>query len=833
MPLERIKAGSVRRKIIFVFLTVVAALALSYTISRVAFREMMARVDHITAPDPRLELVQQITRDMIQTNNVLTNKSYSKTSTRIMQSLDSLASLNVENQTQLMRIDSIKFLLRQRDSLFNDYLALHETVVRNPVLRDQLSSLEKLIDQSTRDSVVRSTESQKVATTITEPEEEKDERSWFSRVFGSRRASEPSERRVVQEEVNVQIDTITRGANDSTNVMLGQVVQKIQSESTQQRTQLLNREMALAHAENTLTRNIFIILLSVEQDAFQETARINEETRLVVNESVSTISFIFIIFIIVIAIMIYLILADIRKSNLYRQALEEAKEEAEHHANAKQRFLSNMSHELRTPLQSIIGFSEQLNNKYNEEQGIVTAIHHSSEHLLQIVNEILDYSRINSGKLTLENQSFDFAEVIRNITDIMKSLADKKQLNLQAEIDLNGHELLWGDVYRIRQILFNLLSNAIKFTETGAVTMSVHAIQSAVSVQGKKDKQIPLDITIVVKDTGIGIPEQDLDRVFTHFEQSNFTEKSIQSGSGLGLSIVKAICEGMGGTITVESEVGKGTSFTVQVPLWTAPAQEVHPEADANQHLIASQTAPLANNVEFDGTLWLVDDDALILNLCEMILEKHGIPYKSFSSPETLLQEKITDDLSGIIMDIRMPGLDGYQLNRMLREKIAQKQINRDRIKLYAFTAQALPEEQESIRAQGFDDLLLKPFREEDLLKLLGVQIGTTQAIKNTEAEEDILQDNQIIALFVRDTLADTEQLLQASGNAERQSFIFHRLAGRIGQFGNNKLSFQLKKLEIDTRSGDILGDIEVDKYIAEIKAFVSQVKLNQSTEIT
>lgn len=832
MPLEKIKTGSVRRKIIFVFLTVVAALALSYTISRVAFREMMTRVDYITAPDPRLELVQQITRDMIQTNNVLTNKSYSKTSSRIMQSLDSLASLNVENQTQLMRIDSIKFLLGQRDSLFNDYLALHETVVRNPVLRDQLSSLEKLIDQSTRDSMVRSTESQKVATTITEPEDEKDERSWFSRVFGSRKASEPTERRVVKEEVNVQIDTIARGANDSTNVMLGQVVQQIQSENTQQRTQLLNREMALAHAENTLTRNIFIILLSVEQDAFQETARINEETRLVVNESVSTISFIFIIFIIVIAIMIYLILADIRKSNLYRQALEEAKEEAEHHANAKQRFLSNMSHELRTPLQSIIGFSEQLNDKYDEEQGIVKAIHHSSEHLLQIVNEILDYSRINSGKLTLENQAFDFAEVICNIMDIMKSLADKKQLDLQAEIDLNGHELLWGDVYRIRQILFNLLSNAIKFTETGAVTMTVQAVESAVSAQGKKDKQIPLGIMIVVKDTGIGIPEQDLDRVFSHFEQSNFTEKSIQSGSGLGLSIVKAICEAMEGTITVESEVGKGTSFTVQVPLWTAPAQGIHPETDPSHSQIEAQDQP-ATKVEFEGTLWLVDDDALILNLCEMILEKHGIPYKSFASPEALLQEKITDDLSGILMDIRMPGLDGYQLNRMLREKIAQKQIDRDRIKLYAFTAQALPEEQERMRKLGFDDLLLKPFREVDLLNLLGIQAGVVQGTNNSAAEEDILQDNQIIDLFVQDTVKDTEQLLFASGNAEDQSFILHRLAGRIGQFGNNKLSFQLKKLEIDTRSGDVLTDAEVEKLVAEIKNFIAQVQQNQSTGVT
>src|SRR5690606_20446743 len=225
-----------------------------------------------------------------------------------------------------------------------------------------------------------------------------------------------------------------------------------------------------------------------------------------------------IVVVLVIAIMVYFILADIRKNNAYRAALEAAKEEEEYHAAAKQRFLANMSHELRTPLQSIVGYAEQLKMKHNEENTMVDAIHQSTEHLLQIVNEILDYSRINSGKISLEAHPIDMREITNNIIGIMQPLALKKNLTLTHSVQADPELVLSGDPYRVRQILFNLLSNAIKFTENGSVKVDV-AIRSMnkrttiTSAQEMKKRPSTVLLDIQVEDTGIGIADENLERI--------------------------------------------------------------------------------------------------------------------------------------------------------------------------------------------------------------------------------------------------------------------------------------------------------------------------------
>src|SRR5690606_20875833 len=207
--------------------------------------------------------------------------------------------------------------------------------------------------------------------------------------------------------------------------------------------------------------------------------------------------------------MVYLILADIRRSNADRLALEAAKEEAEYHAAAKQRFLANMSHELRTPLQSIIGYSEQLKQGQPESDTQVDAIYQSSEHLLQIVNEILDYSRITSGKIILNEKPFAVTGLISSVVAVMKTQAQAKGLELKLNTRVLGSGHVLGDAFRIKQILFNLLSNAVKFTDRGKVTLDVSTVVYAEKTE----------LSMVVKDTGKGIPKGDLERIFRSEER--------------------------------------------------------------------------------------------------------------------------------------------------------------------------------------------------------------------------------------------------------------------------------------------------------------------------
>src|SRR5690606_9202931 len=231
--------------------------------------------------------------------------------------------------------------------------------------------------------------------------------------------------------------------------------------------QFVDREMELTVASNALISNMLSILHSVENEAMQQMEVDNQQAKAVVSESVWRIGGSILAFSLVTAIMVYLILADIRRGNGDRVAFEAAKEEAEYHAAATQRFVANMIHELRTPLHSLIRYSVQLKQDQPDGDTKIDAIYQSSEHLLQIVNEILDYSRITSGKITLNEKPFEVKGLISSVVSVMKTQAQTKGLELNLNTRVLGSGYVLGDAFRIRQILFNLLSNAVKFTDRG------------------------------------------------------------------------------------------------------------------------------------------------------------------------------------------------------------------------------------------------------------------------------------------------------------------------------------------------------------------------------
>jgi len=834
MPTQNIQSTeSVRSKVIFVFLTCAAALALAWVISRVAFTEMMDTVENITTPDPKLEMVSAISRDIMRLDQLQRSqafggntsyKSFSKESATIVASLDSLKQRYQGSDIQRARIDSIKTLLRQRDKLFNAYVKVREKVVDSREFSEQLRSLSDVLYEPGSDSTIVTTERKRRTTTIAGDTAaiavpiDQDDRGFFSRLFGRKRPEQQSppvveERRMVEEELETIVDTIRAVQHDSTLARIDSAVQHFQLLQQQQRDQFVNQEMELTITSNTLISNMLSILHSVENEAMQQMEVDNRQARAVVSESVWRISAIILAFFIITAIMVYLILADIRKNNAYRRALEAAKEEAEYHAAAKQRFLANMSHELRTPLQSIIGYSEQLKHGEHADNVKVDAIYQSSEHLLQIVNEILDYSRITSGKITLNEKSFAVAGLVSSVVAVMKTQAQTKGLKLEYNTRLLGSGHVIGDAFRIKQILFNLLSNAIKFTDSGKVTLHVNTV-----VYGEKT-----ELSIVVKDTGKGIPAGDLKRIFNDFEQSENANSGVHFGSGLGLSIVKAICESMGGQIRVESKKGYGSAFKVNLPLKTV-ASSISAVAERGTQDTAKP---------FEGRVWIVDDDRLILGLCQSILDKHHVPYRCFTSPSEVLETVWDPEVKVVLMDIRMPEMDGTQLNRELRKKIHTKGVH-----VYACTAQVLPEEQERILAQGFDGLLLKPFKEADLLQLLGVSpeeqaergapgLATIQQLALDEEE----QAQKIIALYTRDTNADLAALKEhyRARNLAEIELLLHRIAGRTAQIGADKIAFRLRKMEIDARNGELPSAAEFEHALTQLTDLMQQLQIHGS----
>lgn len=831
MPSQDIKSTrSVRRKVIFVFLSCVVSLVLAWIISRVAFTEIMDTVESIATPDPKLEIVSGISRDIMRLDQLqraqafggnTAYNSFSKESAAIIGSLDSLNQLYVGSSTQRLRIDSIKTLLRQRDKLFNAYVKVREKVVDSKEFSEQLQLLSDLIYEPNTERKVVTTERKRRTTTIAGDTSAvavplaEDDRGFFSRLFGRKPTEQPQqvveERRMVEEEMETIIDTIRATQPDSLLVRIDSAVQRFQRLQRRQREQFVDREMELTVASNALISNMLSILHSVENEAMQQMEVNNLQAKAVVSESVWRIGGIILAFLFITAIMIYLILADIRRSNADRMALEAAKEEAEYHAAAKQRFLANMSHELRTPLQSIIGYSEQLKQTQPEDDTTVDAIYQSSEHLLQIVNEILDYSRITSGMIALNEKPFAIKGLISSVVAVMKTQAQSKQLELLLNTRVLGSGYVVGDAFRIKQILFNLLSNAIKFTDHGKITLNISTVVYAEKTE----------LSIVVKDTGKGIPKGDLERIFNDFEQSESANSGIHFGSGLGLSIVKTICESMGGQIRVDSKKGVGSVFKVNLPLKTHEEPVPHIQGQQQRNI----------PVPVGGSVWIVDDDRLILALCQNILSKYNVPYRCFDSPKAVLDTPWDPAVKTILMDIRMPEMDGTQLSHALRRKIDSEHVN-----IYACTAQVLPEEQEQILAEGFDGLLLKPFKEADLIGLLGISphprreenSHTPIATIRHLALDDEEQVRNIIDHYLRDTASDISALKTHynMGNLADVELLLHRIGGRTAQIGGNPIAFRFRKMEIDARNGERPKKTELDKAIDALEGFAQQLQL-------
>ncbi|PWG80096.1 hybrid sensor histidine kinase/response regulator [Pararcticibacter amylolyticus] len=798
--------NTIKRKVIIAFGVGLVALILAWAVSKVAFNEMLSTVQSISAPDKKLTLVNNLFRDItrldqVQRSQAFRNKSVSsraflRESDSLRASLDSLKKLYHSDSSQIQRIEEIRGLLAERDRLFISYLKVREGLVNGKDFTTQLSSLNDLIGKSSTeiDSTVVTTE-QKFSTTTVVPEGEnkKDkDRGFFNKLFG--RKKNDKEQQVVKEEVSITVDTVAHASSDSVIQAMEKAVKTIEKKQRQRSSIFINREIELSNAGNILINQMLIVLQEVEKEAIRQVDLNNGRATDVVNRSARSIELIMIGFILVTAFFAYLILTDISRSNVYREELETARDEAEYHSTAKQRFLSSMSHEIRTPLQSIIGYAEQVRGQEKPDRKDLDAIYHSSVHLLHIVNEVLDYSRITSGKFKFTRSTFSISRLLDEVMMVMRPQAERKLLRLVLVKEISDVDFIIGDPFRLKQILFNLLGNAIKFTRDGEVSLTVHN-------RGVKRKQF---FTFEVRDTGRGIKDEDLKKIFNEFEQGEEPVSVNANGTGLGLSIVRALTEGQGGTVEASSEAGKGSCFTVKL-----------------KYVAVKETGKKAEGMkpghdEFEGLVWIVDDDEFILQLCCSLFDKHHIRHNCFRLPEDILNEEPPEDLQVVLMDMRMPQMNGSELCGLLRKKL------KNHVKIYALTAQALPEERAKILEYGFDGLLMKPFREFELIGLLSPGSNKIPAekdeVKNAKAERSVIEkmafgDQDLIARiiqrFEQDTSLDILQLKEAikKDEIEEVSLLLHRIAGRTAQVGAKDLAAKFRAEEINLNNNPILDN--------------------------
>lgn len=796
-------------KLVLAVLFGVSALYVVVRVGAKVFNELTDKIDQVSLPSKEVQLVNQLFREISQliilqreeTLRGMTEPSmmFVFQSETVDSLIDTLYVMFEKDPVQRYRLDEIKYYLESRQELFVEYLELKYLTSDSPETKELL---EELLGGYTPDFapyigfITQKKEETAIQTTVEVDTIRIKRPNFFQRIFGRKdRGDLQKTTTTVQQSTNVSYDTLSGNYTlESIKSYMLNNLDSIGRQNIRQNVELRNRENRVIKANSALMRETLNIVKEVEERELGKIRQRNSFTLVLVEETLKRLNWISLVSIIGFLLLIFMIISDIFKSRKYRQELEVARTEAIRLSEAKQLFLSNMSHEIRTPLQSILGYTEKARHSDNGiQEEDLKAIHQSSEHLLHIVNEILDYSKINSGSFSFRNTAFNLSKITEEVYNVMQPQAQKKGLDFQLKTTFDKNMYLFGDSFRLKQILFNLLGNAIKFTRKGNVTLEV----------AERDLFDKKEFVFEVKDTGIGIPPDKLNAIFEQFSQSDQTITERFGGTGLGLTISKSLIEAQGGHIKVESEENKGSVFSFTIPYTLANEEMVR--------IVEETISPLDSE---GHVIWLVDDDQLIARYASYILEKNNIKHRSFESSTELWEvyQREKPFISVLILDIRMPEISGIELCKKIR--LFKEKANEPVI--IALTAQVLQEENAKLVEHGFDFILTKPFKEGDLIRALSNIKTKDLPVEQTEIREDsseidfgIIKTmafgdktliNETIGLILNESEKDIKNLSEAAGtdNWQNSAALVHKLAGRIAQIGGKKLAAQLRNLEYD-----------------------------------
>lgn len=732
---------------------------------------------------------ENLSKLALQTKKPEDLKSYAQkvdSITAFIDSLKPLAKSDYSNQTP--KLDSVQELLNQK--VFNN-AELRKLKVRN----DNNTSL---------DSVLKAFHDMEVGMGRITPET-------FAPNFDklSQEAKESIRKSVAILNKNIPNSDGGADANniDSILEVSKSIINKAITETATAERTVLQKELEIYRTDLELSQKMRGILSDFEQemaqntylDALQQEEALKKSTRLAGGAVILGL--------IIVIVFTFMISKDYWKVQEYRERLERAKKYSESLLKSREQLISTVSHDLRTPLNTISGYSDLIGQSglNSEQSNYLKKIQSSSDYVEKLVNDLLDFSKLEAGKIQLDKVPFLLSQLIEDTATDFEEMQSKKGVSLQLKVSEDLKTPIINDPFRIRQILSNLIGNAFKFTDEGHVEVSATVIEKNKSKWAK----------IEVEDTGIGIPAEKQEAIFQEFIQAGESTEKKQIGYGLGLTISKKLAELLDGTLSLNSEVNKGSTFTVEIPV---EFSNIEIKEDNSE-------TPIVKPDEL--SILVIDDDENMLSLISEVCKLNHVKTTTFTNFDDFHISEI-HQFDAVITDIQMPSIDGFSVLEKVNNTGYSKPV-------IAMTGQQIGNKSEYLEA-GFADVLQKPFSATDLLRALSFvnnmsfksEITDTASsfftIRNISAFLDSFESvKEVLQVFLDNSLKNMELMFSAIGNQDYTDIkaISHKM---LPMFRQLEVHDAIQLLEVlENLSGDATGE-KVFEILTELQTVLNNL---------
>lgn len=700
-----------------------------------------------------------------------------------------MEALSAADDQQNLRTDSLLTLLHEKDQ--NTIQMLRVLSEANDSLLSA-SEIEEIISE--QDSVITQQRVQHRVITkrdslITTPKK----KGFFKRLAEVFSPSKQDSAVLVNTSLEVATDTILQPTTSKDS--LQQKIRMATEEKRLQRRKTIRRTSTKYQRMNTqLTARMDSLIKQYEEEMTlraRQDAELQQEVRM---RSARIIGGIAVGAVLLSAFFLILIMRDISRSNRYRQQLEVANKRAEDLLVAREKLMLAITHDFKAPLGSIMGYTELLSRLTEDERQrfYLDNMKSSSEHLLKLVSDLLDFHRLDLNKAEVNRVTFNPSQLFDEIYVSFEPLTAAKGLALQCHVapELNGRYI--SDPLRLRQIVNNLLSNAVKFTQKGEISLTAGYDSSK--------------LTIAIADTGKGMALEDRERIFQEFTRLSGAQG--EEGFGLGLSIVKKLVTLLEGTIDVQSTLGKGSCFTVTMPLYPVGKSIAESESTESENADTTEGAAAIPPMKVIRVL-LIDDDKIQLNLTAAMLKQHGIDAVCCEQLEQLIEQLRSSVFDVLLTDIQMPAINGFDLVKLLRaSNISQAKT----IPVIAVTARS-EMDKAALHEHGFAGCLHKPFTVKELLMTVNegqlsadeahitedmATAGINFSALTAYSEDDPEAASSIIQTFIEETGKNIERMQQALNDKEVDGIaaMAHKLLPLFTMIGADETITPLKWLE-------------------------------------